>query len=153
MCVGSARCRRDLTRWLIPQAGLSLLRFRSRGCAGRAGRCSTSRSRTHRRVIPPIRSARWQRDGGTPMTNGSYLTRIDVPPPEAGDQPPHIHMDYSGTGNITDLFDLNGNHWHYDYATSLGTLRVSKVTDPVATANPITIAYASNVDGASTQTD
>ncbi len=74
----------------------------------------------------------------------NHLTDIFYPPPMPGGSSPRIHLAYDADGNITDLYDLKGNHWHYQYAFFDIYRRVSAVYDPYQPV-PVTFNFVHDV--------
>ncbi|MBC7808104.1 MAG: hypothetical protein H7145_18395, partial [Akkermansiaceae bacterium] len=54
------------------------------------------------------------------------VRRVYFPDPNGGSNRPFIEFFYTNEGNISDLYDLKGNHWHYEYS-AIGTPRPNKI--------------------------
>jgi len=52
----------------------------------------------------------------TSETAGPLLYSITFPAPVTGGSRPTVQFAYDGSSNITDLYDLKGNHWQYGYS-------------------------------------
>lgn len=54
------------------------------------------------------------------------ISRVYFPDPSGGNNRPYLQFYYTNEGNISDLYDLKGNHWHYEYSAT-GTPRQNKI--------------------------